>query len=70
VSCLPLHVYPEHSAFVHLVYPSQFLSIIEITCQAPVVPATQEAEIRKIMVWSQPGQMIHETLSWKNPSQT
>jgi hypothetical protein len=29
----------------------------------PVILATQEAEIRRIMVWSQPGQIVHETLS-------
>jgi hypothetical protein len=31
--------------------------------------ATQEVEIRRIAVWSQPGQIVHETLSWKNTSQ-
>jgi hypothetical protein len=31
----------------------------------PVILATQEAEIRKIMVQSQPGQIVHETLSRK-----
>jgi hypothetical protein len=30
--------------------------------------ATQEAEIRRIKVQSQPGQIVHETLSQKNPS--
>jgi hypothetical protein len=35
----------------------------------PVILATQEAEIRRIMVQSQPGQIVHETLSRKNPSQ-
>jgi hypothetical protein len=36
----------------------------------PVIPATQEeAEIRRIMVQSWPRQIVHETLSWKNPSQ-
>jgi hypothetical protein len=35
----------------------------------PVILATQEAEIRRITVWSQPGQIVHETLSWKKPSQ-
>jgi hypothetical protein len=34
-----------------------------------VKPTTQEAEIRRIMVWSQPRQIGHESLSWKNPSQ-
>jgi hypothetical protein len=33
----------------------------------PVIPATQEAEIRRIEVQSQRGQIVHETLSWKNP---
>jgi hypothetical protein len=27
----------------------------------PVILATQEAEIRRIMVQSQPGQIVHET---------
>jgi hypothetical protein len=34
-----------------------------------VIPATQEAEIRRIEVQSQPRQIVHETLSKKNPSQ-
>jgi hypothetical protein len=35
----------------------------------PVILATQEAEMRRIAVWSQAGQIAHETLSQKNPSQ-
>jgi hypothetical protein len=35
----------------------------------PVILAIQEAEIRGIMVQSQPGQIVHETLSQKYPSQ-
>jgi hypothetical protein len=35
----------------------------------PIILATQEAEIRKIEFQSQPGQIVHETLSRKNPSQ-
>jgi hypothetical protein len=35
----------------------------------PVILATQEAEIRRIEVHSQPRQMVYETLSQKNPSQ-
>jgi plasmid maintenance system antidote protein VapI len=35
----------------------------------PVILATQEAEIRRIVVPSQPGEIVHETLSQKNPSQ-
>jgi hypothetical protein len=31
----------------------------------PVIPATQEAELRRIMVGSQPGQIVHKTLSQK-----
>jgi hypothetical protein len=31
----------------------------------PVVQATQEAELRRITVGSQPGQMVHKTLSQK-----
>jgi hypothetical protein len=31
----------------------------------PVIPATQEAEIRRIEVRSQPGQRVHKTLSQK-----
>jgi hypothetical protein len=40
-------------------------------CQwlTPVILAMQEAEIRRIMVQSQPRQIVHETLSQKNPSQ-
>jgi hypothetical protein len=35
----------------------------------PVILATQEAEIRRTAVGSQPRQIVHETLSRKNPSQ-
>jgi hypothetical protein len=31
----------------------------------PVILATQEAEIRRILVQSQPRQIVHETLSQK-----
>jgi hypothetical protein len=34
----------------------------------PVILATQEAEIRRIMVQSQPRKIVYETLSQKNPS--
>jgi hypothetical protein len=33
----------------------------------PIILATQEAEVRRIMVGSQPGQMVHKTLSEKTP---
>jgi hypothetical protein len=35
----------------------------------PVILATQETEIRRIMVRSQPGQIVLKTLSRKNSSQ-
>jgi hypothetical protein len=35
----------------------------------PVILATQEAEIRRIMIRSQPGQRVRETLFQKNLSQ-
>jgi hypothetical protein len=35
----------------------------------PVILITQEAEIRRITVRSQPGQIVQETLFWKIPSQ-
>jgi hypothetical protein len=35
----------------------------------PVILATQEAEIRRIKIWSQPGQTVHETLPQKYPTQ-
>jgi hypothetical protein len=35
----------------------------------PVILTTQEAEIRRITVRSQPGQIVCKTLSRKNPSQ-
>jgi hypothetical protein len=34
----------------------------------PVILATQEAEIRRMAVQSQPGQIVLKTLSRKNPS--
>jgi hypothetical protein len=39
------------------------------TWLTPVIPATQEAEIRRIEVPSQPGQIVFETLSQKYPTQ-
>jgi hypothetical protein len=35
----------------------------------PINVTIQEAEIRRFVVWSQPKKIVHETLSWKNPSQ-
>jgi hypothetical protein len=36
---------------------------------SPIIPATQEAEIRRIAVQSQLGQIVQETLSWKHTTQ-
>jgi hypothetical protein len=38
-------------------------------CLMAIIPATQEAEIRRIVVQRQPGQIVWEVLSWKAPSQ-
>jgi hypothetical protein len=35
----------------------------------PVILATPEAEIRRIVVQSQPEQIVHKPLSQKNPAQ-
>jgi hypothetical protein len=46
------------------------LSKIKMSRCKPIILATQVAEIRKIMVQSQPGQIVWETLSRKkSPSQ-
>jgi hypothetical protein len=39
------------------------------SCPVPVILTTQEAEIRRISVQSQPGLTVLETLSGKNPTQ-
>jgi hypothetical protein len=41
----------------------------ECWCLTPIILATQEAEISRIMVWNQPRQMACEHLSWKYPMQ-
>jgi hypothetical protein len=33
----------------------------------PIISSTQEAEIRRILVQSQPRKIVHKTLSRKNP---
>jgi hypothetical protein len=51
---------------------SQLSKICYLTRSQWLTPAflvTQEAQIRKIRVWSQPRQIVHETLSQKNLSQ-
>jgi hypothetical protein len=39
-------------------------------CFMPVILATQEADIRRMVVWSQPGEIVRKTLKKKTPSQT
>jgi hypothetical protein len=34
----------------------------------PEITATEETEIRRIVVWSQPRKIVHETLSQKYPT--
>jgi hypothetical protein len=36
----------------------------------PIILDTREAEIRRIVIQSQPRQILLETLSWKYPTQT
>jgi hypothetical protein len=48
--------------------PSKMQNEGESQWLTSVIPATQEAEIRRIMVQSQPGQIVHESLSQKHPS--
>jgi hypothetical protein len=47
----------------------QYLLEKHFYCWAPVILATQKAEIRRIKVQSQPRRIVHETLFQKNPSQ-
>jgi hypothetical protein len=35
----------------------------------PITRATRKREIRRIMVWGQPGHIFRKTLSWKYPTQ-
>jgi hypothetical protein len=41
----------------------------ETSASMPAIIATQEVEIRRIEVWSQPWKIVHKTLSWKYPTQ-
>jgi hypothetical protein len=43
--------------------------LVECWWLTSVILATQESESRRITVQSQPGQIVHETLYRKNPSQ-
>jgi hypothetical protein len=74
---LPLEIHLLWSLSIFPVVPLLSTNDAEIenkwTCWAlvaltPIILATQEAEIRRIAVQSQPGQIL-KTLSWKNLSQ-
>jgi hypothetical protein len=41
----------------------------QVPVATPVILATQEAEIRRIVVRTLPRQIVHKNLSQKNPSQ-
>jgi hypothetical protein len=47
----------------------KWMSWTECLWLTPVILATQEAEISRIMARSQPGEKVRETLSWKSPTQ-
>jgi hypothetical protein len=46
-----------------------FCTLVTILDPLPIILATQDAEIRWIIVQSQPGQTVCETLSQTNPVQ-
>jgi hypothetical protein len=46
-----------------------FLAYVGFQWLTPILLATQKAAIRRIAVQSQPGQIVHETLSQKYPTQ-
>jgi hypothetical protein len=50
--------------------PSIIKKIKELGRQwlTPIMLAIQEAEIRRIVVQSQPGQIVHKTISGKHPT--
>jgi hypothetical protein len=52
-------------------FPTRAKEIIQAghRCLTPIILATQEAEIRRIEVQSQPTQIVHNNLSQKNSSQ-
>jgi hypothetical protein len=60
VSAIPINSWPTKLC--------HWISLLGIWLLTPVILATQEAEIRRIVVWGQPGQRVDKTLSWKNPS--
>jgi hypothetical protein len=64
--CTPCQ-WASPTAHLHIHYQSRIIA--EYQCLTPVILATQEADIRRIEVLSQPGEIVHETLSWKDPTQ-
>jgi hypothetical protein len=47
------------------VFLSKILFLARCRWLTPVILATREAEIRRVLVGSQPGEIIHDTLSRK-----
>jgi hypothetical protein len=50
-------------------YSTQVVMMSWVQGITPAILATQKGEITRITVQSPPRQLVHETLSWKNPSQ-
>jgi hypothetical protein len=59
------------SKFIINIRWDQDLLLVAGPCRwlTPVILVTQEADIRRITVRSQPRQIVHKTLFWKHPSQ-
>jgi hypothetical protein len=58
-----------HLTKIESLYPLNLLTFARYQWLMPIILATQEAEIRRLVVRSQAGQIVHENLSKKNPSQ-
>jgi hypothetical protein len=55
----------ESNCQPRLVYPAKLSFLAGCWWLMPVILATQEAKIRRIVVQSQPGQIVHKILSQK-----